>query len=141
MPLEATLDEIPPDECLELLARHSVGRLAVASTGEAPHVVPVTYRLDGEVVVFRTDPGTKLAALRVGPVSFQVDEIDPLRRVGWSVLVQGIAYEATAVEVADVDLEPWAPGDRATWVRIVPTRVTGRRIELAQAPTDPRGYM
>lgn len=141
MAREATLDEMPREECITLLAGRSVGRLAVGSAGEAPHVVPVTYCLDGEVVVFRTGPGTKLKALRIGPVSFPVDEIDPLRRVGWSVLVEGVAYEAVTDEVAGTELEPWAPGDKTTWIRLVATRVTGRRITLAQAPTDVRGYL
>jgi len=49
------------DECLELLAADGVGRLAVVQAS-TPAVFPVNYVLDGEDIIFRSDPGTKLAA-------------------------------------------------------------------------------
>lgn len=72
-----------------------------------------------------------------GPI--QVDEVDPLHHVGWSVVVEGLArwlYE----EQEDVEAETWAPGARAYLVRPTPTRVTVRRIRLVQLDTDIRGY-
>src|SRR5437899_746207 len=105
-----TLEELALGECLELLASSSVGRVAVGIPGEAPLVVPVNYVVDGDVVVFRSDPGTKVNALREGPVSFELDQVDPTHRSGWSVLVQGVAYEATEAEIREVDLESWVPG-------------------------------
>jgi nitroimidazol reductase NimA-like FMN-containing flavoprotein (pyridoxamine 5'-phosphate oxidase superfamily) len=95
-------------------------------------VVPVNYVLDGRVIVFRTAPGTKIEGLRMGPVSFQLDHIDRSSRAGWTVLVTGVAYEATSYEVSDVHLEPWADGSRNIWVRILPGSVSGRRIKLPE---------
>ena len=91
--------------------------------------------------MFRTDPGEKLFQLRGSPVSFQVDQIDPHRHTGWTVFVQGVAYEATPKEIEHVALEPWAPGDKTHWIRIVPGAITGRRIRLPQFPTDSRAYL
>jgi nitroimidazol reductase NimA-like FMN-containing flavoprotein (pyridoxamine 5'-phosphate oxidase superfamily) len=126
------LKDLTLDECWEHLARHEVGRVAVSIPGHAPLVVPVNYALDGRVIVFRTAPGTKLDGLRTGPISFQLDHIDPTSHAGWSVLVTGVAYEATSYEVSDVHLEPWAEGNRNIWVRILPRSVSGRRIELPE---------
>ena len=106
-----------------------------------PLVVPINFLLDGDVIVFRTDPGEKLLQLRGSPVSFEVDQIDFLRRTGWSVLVQGVAYEATPTEIEHLMLETWAPGEKAHWVRIVPAIITGRRIQLPQLPTDDRACL
>ena len=125
-------------ECLDLLASTSVGRVAVALPGGPPLVVPVNYALDGEVIVFRTDPGSKLEALREHPASFQVDAIDPLHRSGWSVLVQGFAYETSP---AAVEVEPWDAGPKEHWVRIYAGAITGRRLRLPGIDTDPRGYL
>jgi nitroimidazol reductase NimA-like FMN-containing flavoprotein (pyridoxamine 5'-phosphate oxidase superfamily) len=118
-----------------------VGRLAIASPGAAPLVVPVNYVLDGEIVVFRSDPGEKVLLLRGSPVSFQIDQIDPFRRTGWSVLVQGVAYEATPREIEHLHIDPWAPGEKSHWVRIVPASITGRRIQLPELRRDSKGYL
>lgn len=104
-------------------------------------MVPVNFTLDGETVVFRSDEGSKIAALRVGPVSFEVDFFDPVHRSRWSVLVQGMAYEATSWEVDHMGLESWVEGPKVHWVRIVPAMVTGRRIRPAEAIPDLRGYL
>lgn len=134
-----TLEELPAEECLRLLAAGTVGRFAVAAEGRPPLVVPVNYVLDGDVIAFRTNPGAKLTALRSQPASFEIDEIDPFHHSGWSVLVQGVAYEATASEIAHLAVEPWV-GPRDRWVRLVPTAITGRRIQLPPIRDDDRGY-
>jgi nitroimidazol reductase NimA-like FMN-containing flavoprotein (pyridoxamine 5'-phosphate oxidase superfamily) len=129
------------DECLSLLASRGVGRIAVAASGAAPMVVPVNYLLDGQVVVFRSGPGSKLQAMPGTPISFQVDEIDSVHRTGWSVLVRGRGYEATRWETDHLDLQTWVPGDKGHWVRIVPDAITGRKILVADQFTDLGGYL
>lgn len=141
MTADAFLEEIQKDECLQLLRAMAVGRIAVAMPGEAPLVVPVNYVVDGETVVFRSDEGSKVAALRVGPVAFETDFVDPVRRTGWSVLVRGVAYEATQWEIEHVGLESWVSGPKAHWVRIVPESITGRRIRVSDVALDSRGYL
>jgi nitroimidazol reductase NimA-like FMN-containing flavoprotein (pyridoxamine 5'-phosphate oxidase superfamily) len=141
---ETVVEELDRDECLRLLQSQSVGRLAVAEPGTAPDVVPVNYTMLRDSVVFRTDRGTKLRLLVTEPVSFQVDFVDPFHRTGWSVLVKGLAYEASdwEMEVEGVLVEPFAPGRRPHWVRITPASITGRRLVLpAPMPLDPRGYL
>jgi nitroimidazol reductase NimA-like FMN-containing flavoprotein (pyridoxamine 5'-phosphate oxidase superfamily) len=122
------LSKLDREECVHLLRTMRVGRIAVAKRHESPLVVPVNYVMDGDVVVFRTDPGLKLDLLRRDPVSFQVDYIDLNAHTGWSVLVAGWAHEATEWEVGHLELEPWGPGEKPHWVRIEPDRITGRRL-------------
>jgi uncharacterized protein len=140
------IEEIPREECISLLGSQVLGRVAVADFNAAPLVVPVNYALDGESVVFRTDYGSKfrLAVLREAPVSFEIDGVDPGRRSGWSVLLQGQATELGDEEVERLRLQPapWAPGGKSHWVRISPQSVTGRRIRLAEPRgPDQRGYL
>ena len=68
-----THEHLTTEECLELLATVTVGRIAVAVPGEAPVVVPVNFAMEEDVIVFRSDEGSKLDALRLHPASFQVD--------------------------------------------------------------------
>jgi nitroimidazol reductase NimA-like FMN-containing flavoprotein (pyridoxamine 5'-phosphate oxidase superfamily) len=116
--------------------------LAVALPEEPPLVVPVNYVLDGEVVVFRSDVGHKLMVLREHTAaSFQIDEIDPFHRNGWSVLIQGHAYQAARSEIKHLELATWAGGPREHWFRLVPRRITGRTIVLPEPYRDGRAYL
>jgi nitroimidazol reductase NimA-like FMN-containing flavoprotein (pyridoxamine 5'-phosphate oxidase superfamily) len=144
-----SLDEIEAEECWRLLATQQVGRLAVM-VGHYPLVFPVNFALDDKVIVFRTAPGTKLYAIERSNVTFEVDEIDVVRRSGWSVLVRGVAHQLLARRNSEMaarseaaGAQPWAPGERDRIVRIVPDQVTGRRIRPGELPNavDPRSYM
>jgi len=128
------LERISRDECIELLARQEVGRLIVVD-GDRALVFPVNYAMDGDAVVFRTADGIKLSSARHHRVTFEVDKTDRDTRSGWSVVVQGVAQEVTnfdAVDVvrrlAELKVEPWAPGDKPHVIRIVPLQITGRRV-------------
>jgi hypothetical protein len=98
--------------------------------------------VDGDVIVVRTDSRSVLAAATDdGRVAFEVDEIDERTRSGWSVLAQAVAHEVTAADRDDLlvrtrasGVEPWAPGDRGHWIRLVPLHLTGRRIVPGQLP-------
>lgn len=125
------LEVLSRQECYDLLAREHLGRLAVC-VGSQPIVLPVNYALEGHDIVFRSAPGTKVAAAVGREVAFEIDGHDRFRHGGWSVLVVG-----TAARVADAaELErcgylpvtPYGPGDKPLWVRIHPAAVTGRRI-------------
>ena len=134
-PIEMVLDEIDRDECIDLLRTQSVGRLAVADHGYyPPHIVPVNFALEGHAVVFRSDDGLKfrLSILAEHSVSFEVDEVDREGAVAWSVVVQGRAEVLSQEQIDALPggewLQPWAPGERRAWVRIVPYTITGRRL-------------
>jgi len=127
--------ELTKSECFELLAREQLGRVAVVDD-RGPVVFPVNFVLDRHMVVLRTDEGTKLdAAIRGSRVAFEVDGIDTAAHTGWSVLVRGEAVEVTdPAELARLRkllLDPWAPGAKAHYVRILPAALTGRRISAA----------
>jgi nitroimidazol reductase NimA-like FMN-containing flavoprotein (pyridoxamine 5'-phosphate oxidase superfamily) len=129
------IEEIPYDECLELLATQQVGRLAV-TTPAGPGIFPVNYALGGDRVVFRTDAGTKLDAASLQRVAFEIDEFDAAHGTGWSVVVEGVGTEITAaidsrsVELQGLAVHPFAPGTRQHLVEIHPRSITGRRIVL-----------
>ena len=118
-------------ECLALLATQRLGRLAVvAGPDVGPHVVPVNYALLRGSVVLRSVPGTKLTRLVTEPVTFEVDSFDPFMRAGWSVVVEGFAYEASdrEIELEEVNLHPLLEQQNSRWVRLVPRSISGRRI-------------
>ena len=129
---QARWQELTRSECFALLAREHLGRVAVVDA-HGPVVFPVNFVVDRHMVVFRTDEGTKLdAACRGSRVAFEIDGIDAAARTGWSVLVRGEAIEVTSPEelarLRKLRPDPWAPGAKAHYVRILPAVLTGRRI-------------
>ncbi len=137
--------ELSREECLELLAAHSFGRLAVVMTNGAPVIRPVNYVFDraSQSVVFRTARGSKFhALLRAAKAAFEIDGIDETSRTGWSVIIQGVTAEIdAAIDVGllnQLGLESWAPGPKPHSVRIRARSVSGRRIVLP--PTRTAGH-
>jgi uncharacterized protein len=133
--LHTDLEEISEDECLQLLDRHELGRVAVVVAGQ-PLIFPVNYALSHRVVTFRTAHGTKLANAPGTNVAFEIDEYDALTGVGWSVLVQGVGVDATTA-LDDVSWtarggtpHPLAPGVKIHRLAIKPISITGRRFSL-----------
>ncbi|MDZ4827530.1 MAG: pyridoxamine 5'-phosphate oxidase family protein [Actinomycetota bacterium] len=120
-------------ECLRRLGAHRVGRVGL-SVGGRPEIFPVNYVFDGEAIVFRTDPGTKLDAAGRADVCFEIDELDHEFHSGWSVVAHGRLEELTRYLGPDAQrgfalpVDPWAQGLKAHWLRIVPGYVSGRRI-------------
>jgi len=137
---ERVIDQLEKDECLRLIAPGGVGRIAYASRF-GPAVLPVNYVLHDGSVVFRTTEDSPLDEdLRTGitgadyAVAFEIDAMDTVGRLGWSVLLQGPAHRLTGgdrVWAERSGVESWAPGDRDLFIQVIPTRVTGRRIDLA----------
>ena len=123
------------DECLQLLAQEEIGRLAV-NDGTTPTIFPVNYRMDGEAIVFRTAPGTKLDDGPRAMACFEIDRFFPESRAGWSVVVIGrldevTQYDAsTLARVSELPVDPWADGEKSHWMRLVPTRISGRVVGL-----------
>jgi nitroimidazol reductase NimA-like FMN-containing flavoprotein (pyridoxamine 5'-phosphate oxidase superfamily) len=135
------LEELDLETCYRRLATQQVGRV-VATAGALPLVVPVNFALDGHAVVFRTASGGTLdAATRGTVVAFEVDEIDPHVRSGWSVVVTGVASPiddlSDLLRAQQLAIAPWAPGRRDHYVRITPGLVTGRHLVSNVVPTVP----
>lgn len=120
--------------CWERMRKTSVGRLGVHDDGQ-PVIYPIHYLVDGRSIVFRTRPDSKIAgAPSLERVAFEIDGFEQERGDAWSILVKGVAQlidSDPAFAFADeLPLFPWVAADRATWVRIVPVEVTGRRFHL-----------
>jgi nitroimidazol reductase NimA-like FMN-containing flavoprotein (pyridoxamine 5'-phosphate oxidase superfamily) len=135
--------ELTKSECFELLAREHLGRVAIVDD-RGPVVFPVNFVLDRHMVVFRTVAGTKLdAACRGSRVAFEIDGTDAAAHTGWSVVIRGEAVEVThPAEVArlrKLPLDPWAPGAKTHYVRVLPAVLTGRRILARDGPPNRDG--
>jgi nitroimidazol reductase NimA-like FMN-containing flavoprotein (pyridoxamine 5'-phosphate oxidase superfamily) len=122
------------DECLALLGRCQVGRLAVVIDGR-PHIVPLNYAVDERgVIVFRTEELTTATEASLAAVAFEVDDIDPEHHTGWSVIVHGRGMNITnaldpeSERLRRLPVRPWAAGPRHQWFKITPAEITGRRL-------------
>lgn len=131
------LEVLSREECLDLLATTSLGRVA-ASIAALPVVLPVNYGVYRGDIVFRTGAGTKLtAAVTNAVVAFEADHAEPRDRTGWSVLVTGMAREVTDPdELADLAgslPDAWVPSIPTHVIRVRGDLVSGRRIPDRQA--------
>ena len=135
------IEELDEAESLRLISAGGIGRIAYQSRF-GPAVLPVNYKWHDGAVVFRTTRHSALDEdLQTGisggdyKVAFEIDEIDKIGRQGWSVLIQGPAHhvegEAERAAAEQAGVQPWPAGERELFMRIVPNRVTGRRIQSA----------
>ena len=90
-----SLDE---SECLRLIAAGGVGRIGYSGRF-GPTILPVNFALHEQTIVFRTGQHSPMEEdLRTGiadaeyKVAFEVDEISPATKEGWSILIQGSAH-------------------------------------------------
>ena len=134
---DRVFEELGEEECLALIAPGGIGRIAYGSRfGTA--VLPVNYVLRDGAIFFRTaENGPLDVDLRTGiadadyRVAFEIDSLHLDTKQGWSVLIQGPAHHVSGAEedaLREAGIETWAPGPRELFVRIVPSRITGRRV-------------
>lgn len=118
------MEVLSDQECWELVADASVGRIGLLATDE-PEIYPVNFAVDSRTIVFRTASGSKLhAMLSNAKVCFEVDGLEPVSNTGWSVLVKGHAECPTDTgRLERLGLRPWAQGFKPIWMRIRPTAV------------------
>lgn len=119
-----------------LLETNEFGRLAL-SVSNQPEIFPINYVVQDGTLLFRTAPGTKLAALTVNEaVAVEIDGHD--ESGGWSVVVKGQAHAAewgVDFEVAQVaGLRPWVATHKPVFVRVQPLSVTGRQFVFGPEP-------
>ncbi len=127
------LRTLTPVECFDLLEPGGIGRVAFTSPADEIMILPVNFAMTGKTIIFRTAPDTLLAVYANAKVSFEADRLDDALHEGWSVLVHGHAHKITdergVKHLEDrTHLRPWAAGARDVYVRIAPTRISGRRI-------------
>jgi hypothetical protein len=130
------IEQMTTEECWDRLDRHEVGRLAV-SIADDPDIFPINYIVHRSGIVFRSGPGTKLAAAVLGKsVAFEIDGYEPLAGEAWSVVVKGTArlveHMTEYFEADDLPLFPWHAAPKPDIVRIEPGEVTGRRFRVVE---------
>ncbi len=139
-PGQARLDSPPvitkllPTECRRLISPGGVGRIGF-NAASGPVIFPVNYTMIAGTIVVRTSEGSVIDGHADDLVAFEVDHIDDALHQGWSVLVRGQAHRVRqTAELRHVREEaavwPWPGGNREVYLRIVPDRITGRRIEV-----------
>jgi nitroimidazol reductase NimA-like FMN-containing flavoprotein (pyridoxamine 5'-phosphate oxidase superfamily) len=121
-PSSRGLRELGREEGLRLLAGVPLGRV-VFTLNALPAIRPVNHIVDGGDVVIRTHEGSALipTARRGVVVAYEADDIDPVRHVGWSVVVTGRTEEVTDAErvvLYRARLRPWVDGTMDFIVRI-----------------------
>lgn len=126
---------LTPEQSRAMLRKADLGRLVVSPYGET-EVYPVNYAVTtaGDIV-FRTDPGSKLAAIAVAPrVTFEVDSVEPDR--AWSVVARGRARvhtESGALSFADaLEVHPWVGGDKYEVVEVEVDWISGRCFDRGE---------
>lgn len=121
------VEALSEQECWEHLAARPWGRLAVVVEGH-PEVFPVDHHVDGRVLLLRTEDGTKWRHAVGGRVCFEVDDIGADRQ-GWSVMVVGYGERIFDRGEFPSDAgDPWWTTEDVQWLRIVPIKVSGRRV-------------
>jgi uncharacterized protein len=127
--------------CRDRLEGGTIGRVGWSSR-KGPQILPVTYLVHDEQIVFRTDPHGPLASLQGGePVVFEVDDFDPQTRCGWSVVVRGRAYSTqrslrAAQLWREADPVPWAGDRRPLFILITQDEVSGRSVARRSEDLD-----
>jgi nitroimidazol reductase NimA-like FMN-containing flavoprotein (pyridoxamine 5'-phosphate oxidase superfamily) len=89
--------EISQEECVELLERVSIGRLA-CSLDDQPYIVPVAFSCERDSIYIFSTFGKKIKWMRQNPkVCLQADEIES--RSSWtSVVVTGTYLELSETQ-------------------------------------------
>ena len=129
----AEMHTLSTEECLALLEGNHFGRLGFVSEG-APVILPVNYVFEEPSIVIRTGSGAKLDDTPLTMVAFEIDEADPAGSWGWSVMVQGPAFDISdsidqySGVLRDLPVEPRAPGEKPYWLKITARLVSGRRF-------------
>jgi transcriptional regulator with XRE-family HTH domain len=129
------ISKLWPAECRRLIAPGGVGRIAFG-TLSGPVVLPVNFAVVADSIVIRTAEGTIIDGHADEQVALEVDHLDEALCQGWSVLVRGPAHRvAHPAELhrlqQDAVVWPWPGGEREVYVRILPSQITGRRIEIS----------
>lgn len=128
------MQELTAEQSLALLSSVSLGRV-VFTHRALPAVRPVNHVVDDGQIVIRTHPGAAvLAAAASGSVvAYQADEIDPVERLGWSVVVTGVArvLDEHAADGYRDQLRPWVDRPMGELIAISSDIVTGFALRRA----------
>jgi pyridoxamine 5'-phosphate oxidase-like protein len=135
---ERSLHELSRADGWQLLASVPVGRL-VFTHQALPAVRLVNHFIDGDEIVIGLTPGSAIAtSAGTGGtvVAYEADALDLTERLGWSVVVVGMARmvaDDAAVAQYRAQLRPWLSGAMADILTISSEVVTGYRL----VPVEP----
>ncbi len=124
--------ELDRQECLELLAANSVGRIAYTADFGA-RILPMNYVFVDDCVIFRTVPDGEIYRHALNSnCAFEIDKTHEFFESGWSVVVLGRLELATEDDFARMQYRemptPWASGNRYMFLRLACEHVSGRRV-------------
>lgn len=150
------IHELTREECLEVLNRNTLGRLACVQDGQ-PYIVPVSFNLDGAYIYGFATIGQKVRWMRVNPlICLEVEEIT--HRTDWTTVLAFGSYEELtdsaehaaaqrrAHELFETRDRWWEPATgktrsnephAAVVYRIHLHRLTGRRASRTARPVPP----
>jgi nitroimidazol reductase NimA-like FMN-containing flavoprotein (pyridoxamine 5'-phosphate oxidase superfamily) len=127
--------DLTTEECERLMRAGDVGRVAIC-TPDGPHVIPVTYWVDGRAVVFRTSPYSLLGTYaRNSLLAFEIDHVGEGPHRSWSVVARGRCHsiddhdQVARLEAASPP-RPWASGTRHLFLSIPWSEISGRSLGL-----------
>jgi hypothetical protein len=124
------LTELSRPESLRLLASVPYGRV-VFSESALPAIRPVNHMMSDSAVIISMDLGTSILSREGVVVAYEADAIDPVQRLGWSVIVTGVARvvedSGEAVRYRQL-LRPWTSEPCDHIIRICPELVTGYEL-------------
>jgi hypothetical protein len=126
--------ELTEAECWTLLGAASLGRV-VFTHRAMPAIRPVNHLVDNRKIIVRSHMGAAIVSRATADngsvVCYEVDDLDPVRHTGWSVIATGIARlvrEHDAIARYEMLLEPWIAGQMDHVISIEPEFVSGIRL-------------
>ena len=128
----AGLEILDVGECLRLLGSVPVGRL-VFTQGGLPVVRLVNFLVDTDTIVFASDDHDWLRAAHRGDVvAFEVDDVDPSQRHGWTVTSVGHLSVVPADEADELawTAPSWVGLRRRPLIRLGVESLSGRRTPI-----------
>lgn len=119
-------------ECRSVLRSTPAGQTSHTS-GALPTLLPITFAVADDDIVFRTAPGSTLETPPKNTVvAFEIDQIATTTRSRRSVLVIGrtkhITNPQTTSRLELLGQQPWTPDARLHYVRIRCDQIYGRLL-------------
>lgn len=129
---------------MRLLASVPIGRV-VFTQRALPAVRPVNHMVDGNDIIIRSHPGAAIVfAADQGAgvvVAYEADQISPVTRTGWTVIVTGTArlvHDAADAARYESLLRPWIAGEMSQIIRVSADIVTGYNLKSYPQGASPR---
>ncbi|HWJ67227.1 MAG TPA: pyridoxamine 5'-phosphate oxidase family protein [Nocardioides sp.] len=133
-----TIFELASDECDKLLRSCMFGRLVLVDGPRGVEVFPVNYTTVGDAVLVRTAPGSLIDLYAEGsPLLLEIDQVDPERGHGWSVVARGhgervLDEERTEDERRAPGPPRWLRRQDTVWLRLRWHELSGRRVDAVR---------